>query len=232
MIDVRRSADRGHGEHGWLTSAHTFSFADYYDARQTGFGALRVINEDRVQPARGFGVHGHRNMEIVSYVLSGALEHRDSLGTGAILRAGDVQRISAGSGVEHSEFNASATELLHFIQVWIEPQHRGGVPDYAQRHFDLQATRGALVNVINPAGAHGALSIGQDASLYIGALPPAAHAFHTLHRGRRGYVQVTRGSVHLNGCALSVGDGARITAEEELEFRTASGGEVMLFDLA
>jgi hypothetical protein len=232
MLAVRRSDARGHANHGWLDSYHTFSFADYYDPREMGFGSLRVINEDRVQPGMGFGTHPHRDMEIVSYVLEGALEHRDSLGTGSLIRPGDVQRMSAGTGVRHSEFNASDRELVHFLQIWIEPSVRGVQPSYEQKTFGAQDKRGRLRLVASPDGAQGSVTIHQDAKLFASLLDGADEVSYALPADRKAYVHVARGEVEVNGNKLAAGDGARILAEPQLRFANARGAEVLLFDLA
>jgi hypothetical protein len=232
MLTVRRSDARGHANHGWLDSYHTFSFADYYDPREMGFGSLRVINEDRVQPGMGFGTHPHRDMEIISYVLEGALEHRDSLGTGSVIRPGDVQRMSAGTGVRHSEYNASERELVHFLQIWIEPSVQGVKPSYEQKTFGAQDKRGRLRLVASPDGAEGSVTIHQDAKLFAGLLDGADEVSHALPADRKAYVHVARGEVEVNGQRLSAGDGARISDEPQLRFANARGAELLLFDLA
>jgi len=232
MLAVRRSEARGHADHGWLDSRHTFSFADYYDPREMGFGSLRVINEDRVQAGKGFGTHPHRDMEIISYVLEGALEHRDSLGTGSIIRPGDVQRMSAGTGVRHSEYNPSQQELVHFLQIWIEPKVRGVQPSYEQKAFSAGEKRGRLRLVASPDGAQGSVQINQDAWVYATLLDGDEAASYTLPAGHQAYVHVARGAVEVNGQPLSAGDGARITAEAELRFANGRQAEVLLFDMA
>jgi redox-sensitive bicupin YhaK (pirin superfamily) len=232
MLTVRKSHARGHANHGWLDSYHTFSFADYYDPREMGFGSLRVINEDRVQPGMGFGTHPHRDMEIISYVLEGALEHRDSLGTGSVIRPGDVQRMSAGTGVRHSEYNASERELVHFLQIWIEPSVQGVKPSYEQKTFGAQDKRGRLRLVASPDGAEGSVTIHQDAKLFAGLLDGADEVSHALPADRKAYVHVARGEVEVNGQRLSAGDGARISDEPQLRFANARGAELLLFDLA
>jgi redox-sensitive bicupin YhaK (pirin superfamily) len=232
MMELRRSEERGLADHGWLKSFHTFSFADYHDPAHMGFGALRVINEDRVQPGMGFGTHGHRDMEIISYVLEGALEHKDSMGNGSIIRPGDVQRMSAGTGVRHSEYNPSASEGVHFLQIWIEPGVRGVVPSYEEKHFDAASKRGRMRLVASPDGREGSVTIHQDARLYAALLDGAESAVHALARGRRAYVHVARGEVVANGHALRAGDALKATGESEIRLEGGRGAEVLLFDLA
>ena len=238
MISVRKASDRGHAAHGWLDSFHTFSFADYHDPAQMGFGALRVINEDRVEAGAGFPTHGHRDMEIISYVLEGAIAHKDSMGTGAELRPGEVQRMSAGTGVTHSEFNASKTEGLHFLQIWIVPNVRGAAPTYEQKMFGDER-RGKLRVVVSPDGRDGSLSILQDATVFATILAQGQTVEHSLAHGRRAWVQVARGEATLNGTKLAQGDGAAITNEAKLALTGAGGAsgtsgetELLLFDLA
>jgi len=231
MIQLRKSAERGHAHHGWLNSYHSFSFADYYDPQHMGFSVLRVINEDRVQPGEGFPTHGHRDMEIVSYVLEGALEHQDSMGTGSVIRPGDVQRMSAGTGVRHSEFNASKSELVHFLQIWILPDRGGHAPGYEQKHFDRSDLDGRLRLIASPDGREGSVTIHQDALLYATKLDGAMNVSHTLAPGRRAWVQVARGSVSLNGQPLTAGDGARVENELLLRLEQAHHAEVLVFDL-
>lgn len=232
MMTLRRSEDRGQADHGWLKSFHSFSFADYHDPEHLGFGALRVINEDRVQPGKGFGTHGHRDMEIISYVLAGALEHKDSLGNGSVIRPGDVQRMSAGTGVRHSEFNPSAGEGVHFLQVWIEPAERGIAPGYEEKHFDAAGKRGRLRLIASPDGRDGSVTIHQDALLFAGLLDGAETAVHALAAGRRAYVHVARGEVSVNGQALRAGDALKATGEREIRLAEGKDAEVLLFDLA
>ena len=231
MIQVRKSADRGHANHGWLDSYHTFSFADYHDPAHVQFSVLRVINEDRVVPGEGFPTHGHRDMEIVSYVLEGALEHKDSMGTGSVIRPGDVQRMSAGTGVRHSEFNASKSELVHFLQIWILPQTNSIAPGYEQKHFAPADLAGRLRLIASPDGRDGSVTIHQDALLYATKLDGAMNLSHTLAAGRRAYVHVARGSVVLNGTPLAVGDGARIEKETQVQLDNGRDAEVLVFDL-
>jgi hypothetical protein len=232
MISLRKSADRGQADHGWLVSRHTFSFADYYDPREMGFGTLRVINDDRVAPGQGFGTHPHRDMEIISYVLDGALEHRDSMGTGSVIRPGDVQRMSAGTGVTHSEYNPAPDTPVHFLQIWIEPAVRGVKPGYAQKNFPEAEKRGRLRLVASPDGAEGSISINQDARVYAALIDGAEKATHVLPAGRRAYVHIARGEVDLNGQKLGPGDGAKIVAEADLRFTNGKGAEVLVFDMA
>ena len=231
MLQIRKSNERGHADHGWLNSYHTFSFADYVDPQQMGFSALRVINEDRVQPGEGFPTHGHRDMEIISYVLNGALEHKDSLGTGSVIRPGDVQRMSAGSGVRHSEYNASAEQPVHFLQIWIVPNQPGGAPGYEQQHFAPEELNGRLRLIAAPDVQEGAVTLRQDARLYATRLDGEQEVTHILAPGRRAYVQVARGSVQLNGVPLAAGDGARVENETTLRLYVGANAEVLLFDL-
>ncbi|HET9959603.1 MAG TPA: pirin family protein [Polyangiaceae bacterium] len=229
MLKIRRASERGHANHGWLDSFHSFSFADYYDPNHMGFRNLRVINEDRVAPGRGFGTHGHRDMEIVSYVLEGALEHKDSLGTGSVIRPGDVQRMSAGTGVTHSEFNASRDEEVHFLQIWLLPGGRGLKPSYEQKTFE--PATGALRLIVSPTGEGESLTIHTDARIYAASLTAGQSAQHTVATGRHAWVQVARGSLVLNGRELSVGDGAAISDESSLSLEARSDAEVLVFDL-
>lgn len=231
MIQVRRSEERGHANHGWLDSRHTFSFADYYDPDYMGYGPLRVINEDRVEPAAGFPTHGHRDMEIISYVLEGALEHKDSLGTGSVIRPGDVQRMSAGTGVRHSEFNASKTEPVHFLQIWIEPDMRGIKPGYEQKHFEAADLAGRMRLIASPDGADGSVRIQQDARVYATKLGTGDAVSHRLAAARRAYVQVARGEAVVNGQKLGAGDGAAVEEETEIKLASPSTAEVLVFDL-
>ena len=231
MIVLRRAEDRGHANHGWLDSYHTFSFADYYDPNEMGFGSLRVINEDRVQAGMGFGTHPHRDMEIISYVLEGALEHKDSIGTGSVIRPGDVQRMSAGTGVRHSEFNGSKSDLVHFLQIWIQPNVRGVEPSYEQKTFSAQDKRGRLRLVASTDGAEGSVRIHQDARVYAALLDGAEHESYDLAPQRLAYVHVARGSVELNGQVLRAGDGAKIEQETRIELANGKQAEVLLFDL-
>ena len=232
MIEVRRGRERGHAQHGWLESYHSFSFADYYDPAHQGFGALRVINEDRVQPGTGFGTHGHRDMEILSYVLEGALAHKDSMGNGSIIVPGDVQRMSAGRGVLHSEFNHAKDAATHFLQIWLEPNVRGIAPGYEQRHFDDASKRGRLRLVASPDGAGGSLTIHQDARVYVALIDGAERAVHALGAGRRAYVHVARGRLVVSGTSLEAGDALKASAVGEIALERGAGAEVLLFDLA
>jgi hypothetical protein len=231
MITVRRAAERGHADHGWLDTYHSFSFADYHDPRHMGWGPLRVINEDRVAPGEGFPPHAHRDMEIVTYVLSGALEHKDSLGTGSVIRPGDVQRMSAGTGVRHSECNPSATEPVHLLQIWIEPARRGIAPGYEQKAFPDADKRGRLRVIASPEGRAGSVTIQQDAVVSATVLEPGERVTHTLGAGRRAWVQVARGAVTLNGQPLAQGDGAAVADVRELVLAAVEPAEVLLFDL-
>lgn len=232
MIAVRKSTDRGVGRHGWLTTHHTFSFANYYDPRHMGFRTLRVINEDTVAPARGFGAHQHDNMEIVSIVMEGALAHRDSTGGDGVLRRGEVQRMSAGTGVTHSEFNGSETEPVHFFQIWILPERAGITPGYEQKLFPEEERRGKLRLLVAPGGADGALTIHQDVRIYSAILGDGERVEHELAAGRAAWLQVARGSVQLNGTTLTQGDGAAVEDEKQLQIVASGDAEVLLFDLA
>jgi redox-sensitive bicupin YhaK (pirin superfamily) len=231
MLEVRKSNERGYADHDWLRSHHSFSFADYYDPQHVEFGPLRVINEDRVQPGMGFGTHGHRDMEIISYVLEGALEHKDSMGNGSVLRYGDVQRMSAGKGVMHSEFNHSKTEPVHFLQIWIQPNLRGIEGGYEEKHFKTEDKRGKLRLVASSDGREGSVLIHQDASLYAGLFDGNDEAKLTLAEGRRGYVHVVRGEIMANGVALQGGDAVKITGEKDVALTQAKDAEVLVFDL-
>jgi redox-sensitive bicupin YhaK (pirin superfamily) len=228
---VRRSGERGHAQHGWLDSFHSFSFADYHDPAHMGFGPLRVINEDRVQPGQGFGTHGHRDMEIISYVLDGGLEHRDSMGNGSVIRPGDVQRMSAGTGVRHSEFNASGRDPVHFLQIWIEPSVRGISPGYEERHFDDASKRGQWRLIASPDGREGSVLIHQDASLYVSRLEANESLEHAIAPGRRAYVHVIRGEVSVNGERLAAGDALKVEGETRIGAGDARAAEILLFDL-
>src|SRR5690349_19140020 len=216
MIQVRKAAERGHFDHGWLDTYHTFSFGDYYDPAHLGFRSLRVINDDRVQPDQGFGMHGHRDMEIVTYVLDGALEHKDSMGNGSILRAGNLQRMSAGTGVRHSEFNPSPREPVHLYQIWLLPERQGLPPSYEERAIADADKQGRLRLVASPDGAEGSLTIHQDARVYLAKLAPGDAVQHRLTPGRAAWLQVLRGEVRLGSDALAEGDGAAITDEANL----------------
>ena len=231
MITTRKANERGHAEHGWLDSYHTFSFADYHDPREMGFSALRVINEDRVQPKMGFGTHGHRDMEIISYVLDGQLSHKDNMGTGSVIVPGDVQRMSAGRGVLHSEFNPSATDPVHFLQIWIEPAARGIPASYEQARVEPAAKRGKLALLAAPSGEGGAVVIHQDARVYAGMFDGAETATHTLAPGRRAYAHVARGNVAVNDTPLGPGDAVRIEGETAVRIAGGRDAELLLFDL-
>ena len=232
MVEIRRSQERGHAQHGWLDSFHSFSFADYHDPAHMGFGPLRVINEDRVQPGQGFGTHGHRDMEIISYVLEGGLAHRDSMGNGSVIRPGDVQRMSAGTGVHHSEFNASEREGVHFLQIWIEPNVRGMKPSYEEKNFDADSKRGRLRLIASPDGRDGSVTIHQDASLYATVLDGDAPVEFAQKAGRRTYVHVIRGEVQANGERLGAGDAMKVSGEARVRLENGRNAEVLLFDLA
>lgn len=231
MIQVRRSEERGHAHHGWLDTYHSFSFADYYDPNFMGFGPLRVINEDKVAPAAGFPTHPHRDMEIITYILDGALEHKDSLGTGSVIRPGEVQRMSAGTGVRHSEYNPSRTEPVHLLQIWIEPNQRGVAPGYEQQAFAPESLANTLRLIASPDGRDGSVTIHQDARIYAGRISDAGSVQHRLAPARRAYVQVARGEVTLNGQTLRAGDGAALEAEAQVNLSSPSAGEVLVFDL-
>ena len=231
MLTVRQAGERGHANHGWLDSWHTFSFADYHDPREMGFGALRVINDDKVEPGQGFGMHGHRDMEIITYVLEGALEHKDSMGNGSVIRPGDVQRMSAGTGVRHSEFNPSREERVHLLQIWIEPRITGVRPSYEEKQFGTAEKKGQLRLIASPDGRKGSVTIHQDAHLYAALFDGKDAVAHRLAPGRRAYVHVARGAVKVNGVELKGGDGAKIAEESELEFSGAKQAELLLFDL-
>ena len=231
MLTVRQAGERGHANHGWLDSWHTFSFADYHDPREMGFGALRVINDDKVEPGQGFGMHGHRDMEIITYVLEGALEHKDSMGNGSIIRPGNVQRMSAGTGVRHSEFNPSSGERVHLLQIWIEPRITGVRPGYEEKQFGTADKTGRLRLIASPDGREGSVTIHQDAYVHASVLDGKDAVTHRLAPGRRAYVHVARGAVKVNGVELKGGDGAKITEESEIGFSGAKQAELLLFDL-
>ena len=231
MITPRRSKERGHADHGWLDTFHTFSFADYWDPQYMGWGPLRVINEDFVAPGTGFPTHAHRDMEIITYVLDGALEHKDSLGTGSVITPGEVQRMSAGTGVRHSEFNASKSEAVHLLQIWIEPSRSGIAPGYEQKTFPEPARRGRLRLIAASDGRDGAVTIHQDASVYATNLDRGERVQHALAPGRLAWLQVARGALLLNGERLDQGDGAAIEAEPTLTLEALEPAEALLFDL-
>jgi len=232
MIRVRRSDERGRGRFDWLDSRHTFSFADYFDPNQMGFRALRVINEDRIAPGSGFPSHPHRDMEIITYVLEGAVAHKDSLGNGSVIRPGDVQRMSAGTGIIHSEFNASSTEPLHLLQIWIMPNERGIAPGYEQEPFDRGSARGRFALLAAAKDEGGIVTISADARLLVGTFEPHERASFEIAQGRHAWVQMARGELIMNGQALRAGDGAAISAERKIDFEAATAAEVLLFDLA
>lgn len=231
MIDVRRGEERGRTRIGWLDSAHTFSFGGYHDPHHMGFGVLRVINEDRVEPGRGFDPHSHRDMEIVSYVIEGALAHRDSMGTGSVIRPGELQRMSAGTGVTHSEYNESRDQTVHFLQIWIIPERHGVAPSYEQRAFSEDEKRDRLRLVASRDGREGSLILHQDVDVYLTALTAGARVSHSLASGRHAWVQVVRGGAELNGLALAAGDGAAVTDEKLIEVGAIEPAEVLVFDL-
>ena len=231
MITLRKSSNRGHADHGWLQSWHTFSFADYHDPAEMGWHGLRVINEDIVQPGKGFGMHGHRDMEIVTWILDGALEHKDSMGNGEVIRPGEAQRMSAGKGVLHSEFNPSQEQATHLLQIWIEPNVRGVRPSYEQTFFPSEERRGRLRLVASHDGREGSVTIHQDAALYAALLAPGETVRHALAAGRHAYLHVARGAVRLNSQSLRDGDGAKIADEAELDIAATSDAEILLFDL-
>ncbi|HWU96998.1 MAG TPA: pirin family protein [Oxalicibacterium sp.] len=231
MLEIRKSEDRGHANHGWLDSYHTFSFANYYDEEHMGFGPLRVINEDRVNAGEGFGTHGHRDMEIISYVLEGELAHKDSMGTGSVIRPGDVQRMSAGSGVRHSEFNHSQDQTTHFLQIWIQPNVNGIPPSYEEKHFSAEEKRGRLRLIASSDGADGSVLIHQDAKLYAGLFDGSETASLGLAEGRLAYVHVARGAVEVNGVALRTGDALKVSDTDTLTIANGQQAEVLVFDL-
>jgi redox-sensitive bicupin YhaK (pirin superfamily) len=232
MLQLRKAGERGYADHGWLRSFHSFSFADYYDPEHVEFGALRVINEDRVAAGQGFGTHAHRDMEIISYVLEGQLEHKDSIGTGSVIEPGDVQRMSAGSGVRHSEFNPSRTAPVHFLQIWIQPDRRGIEPSYEQKRFEPEAKRGRLRLIASADAREGSVTLQQDARIYAGLFNGNERAQQKLAPGRRAYVHVARGEISVNGEALDAGDAAMLTDESEVRLENGKDAEVLLFDLA
>jgi redox-sensitive bicupin YhaK (pirin superfamily) len=231
MFAIRRAADRGHADYGWLNTYHTFSFNDYYDPNYMGFRVLRVMNEDRVAPAKGFGTHGHSDMEIISYVLEGALEHKDSLGHGSVLRPGELQRITAGKGILHSEFNPSTSEGVHFYQVWLLPRDRGLPPGYQQRSFADKRASGQWTLVASADGRADSLHIEQDANVYLASLETDQHLSHHFADNRFGWLQVLRGAVNVGGQRLDASDGVAVGQLGELDIQAAEAAEVMLFDL-
>jgi redox-sensitive bicupin YhaK (pirin superfamily) len=231
MITIRAHQDRGHADHGWLDTRHTFSFANYFDPQHMGYSVLRVINDDRVAPGQGFGTHPHQDMEIVSIVLAGVLEHKDSMGNGTQIRPGDVQRMSAGTGVVHSEFNGSEQEPVHFLQIWILPAAKGIAPGYEQTHFPADELQGNLCLIVSPDGRDGSLTIHQDVSLYRAALAAGETVTHELQPGRRAYVHIAQGSARLNGQPLEAGDGARVQSESIIRLEGIDQADVLVFDL-
>lgn len=232
MITIRKAEERGHANHGWLDSHHTFSFANYYDPKHMGFRTLRVINEDRVSPSNGFGTHGHRDMEIITYVLEGALEHKDSIGTGSVIQPGEVQRMSAGTGILHSEFNHSQTQPVHFLQIWLLPEKKGLSPSYEQRNFSPAKTPGKLHLVAARDGRENAVTVHQDVDLYAAVLKEGDRISHTLKPQRHTWVQVARGTITLNSLPLNTSDGAAISEETDVVIEATKDAEILLFDLA
>ena len=231
MLHIRKSHERGHANHGWLDSWHTFSFADYCDPKHMGFSCLRVINDDRIAAAAGFPTHPHRDMEMITYVLEGALEHKDSMGTGSVIRPGDVQRITAGTGITHSEFNASENDPIHLLQIWIAPAQRGLTPSYEQKFFSDTEKQGQLRLVVSPDGLDGSISIQQNAFLYASLLHQGDQVSHHLAQGRCAYLHVARGELELNGQTLTAGDSAAITEEPNITISSRKSAEFLLFDL-
>ena len=233
MIIIRPAQERGNANFGWLDSKHTFSFGSYYDTLQMGFSSLRVINEDKVQPGQGFGTHSHQNMEIISYVLQGELEHKDSIGNGSVIRPGDVQRMSAGTGIAHSEFNASTTDLVHFLQIWIMPDRAGIQPSYEQKNFSLDEKQGRLRLVASPDGRDNSVTIHQDANLYVAVLNKGDRVDYNTNNNRSLWIQLARGSAEINSQTLQTGDGAAITQETDIKLAAINDNtEILLFDLA
>lgn len=231
MIQIRRSSERGHFDHGWLKTYHTFSFADYHDSKWMGFRTLRVINEDFVQSGEGFGTHPHRDMEIVTYVLEGALEHKDSMGNGSVIVPGEVQRMSAGTGVTHSEFNHSRTDLVHLLQIWILPEKKGITPGYEQKTFSSEDKKGRLRLIASHNGRDGSVTIHQDTDLYETTLKTGEKVEHAMKPNRHAWVQVTRGAILINGQLLEAGDGAALSGESSLQLEGKKEAEVLVFDL-
>ena len=230
MMKIRKANERGHAEHGWLDTYHTFSFADYYDPQWTGFRSLRVINDDLVMPGNGFGTHPHRDMEIITYVLSGALEHKDSMGNGRVIRAGEVQYMAAGTGVQHSEFNPSKDEAVHLLQIWIQPDRKGTTPRYAEKSL-ADAPAGTLHLVASKTGRDGSISIQQDADLWLAKLDAGNDVKHNLAKGRHAWIHVAEGEVSLNGKKLSGGDAAAVSEERLVALSAIKPSQVLLFDL-
>lgn len=231
-IDVRKATERGHANYGWLDTHHTFSFAYYFDREYMGFHSLRVINEDKVSPGNGFGTHGHRDMEIITYVLAGALEHKDSAGHVGVLKPGDVQHMSAGTGIMHSEYNHSKSDEVHFLQIWLQPNARGLKPTYNQKSFDLAKNSGKLHLVVAKDGRNGSLKVNQDVDLFAGVLQEGDRYSYSLESERYGWVQVARGEIDLNGFSLTAGDGAALTEVNDVSILAKSNAEILLFDLA
>lgn len=231
MLNIHRNSERGAANHGWLQSNHSFSFGHYYNPEQMGFGPLLVINEDRVEPSKGFGTHGHEDMEIISYVIKGALEHKDSIGNGSVIRYGDVQRMSAGTGVRHSEFNHSNSERVHFLQIWIEPNVKGIPPSYEEKHFDQASKTGQLRLIASPDRKDGSVLIHQDAYIYASILSAGDELEHSIANGRTAYVHVIRGQIDVCGNTLKTGDALKITETNLIDFRNASEVEFLFFDL-
>lgn len=231
MIEIHRSAERGHFNRGWLDSKFSFSFSEYYNPARMGFSALRVINEDVILPGMGFGMHGHNDMEIVTYILDGVLEHKDSLGTGSVIYPGDVQRMSAGTGIRHSEYNPSQDATVHLLQIWLLPANKGVKPSYEQKTFESKEKRGKLCLVASPDGTKGSMTIGQDVRLYAMLLDGTERAAFSLTQGRQAYVHVARGSLAMNGMALAAGDGVQVTEATDLVLDNGKQAELLLFDL-
>lgn len=231
MLELRRSEDRGHADHGWLNAYHSFSFGDYYDPQHMGFGSLRVINEDRIKPGSGFGTHGHKDMEIITYVLEGELAHQDNMGNGSVIRPGDVQRMSAGQGVMHSEFNHAEGASTHLLQIWILPNVQGIAPGYEERRFDAAEKRGRLRLIASPDGQDGSVTIHQDAKLYAGLLDGLEQAVYPISARRKVYLHLAQGELSVNGIALKAGDALRITDEDHITLDAGRQAEVLLFDL-
>jgi len=231
MIEVRLAAERGAANLGWLDSKHTFSFGGYHDPKHMGFGNLRVINEDRVQPGQGFATHGHEDMEIISYIIEGALEHKDSMGNGAVMKSGEVQRMTAGTGVTHSEFNPSSDAVVHFLQIWILPEKQGLEPGYEQKNYSANDKRNKLLLIASPTGRAESIHIHQDVNLYASVLDPDATLTHQIVTGRRGWIQVVSGAIDVNGNSLNEGDGASISDTTDLQITATIETELLLFDM-
>lgn len=231
MIEIRKASERGHANHGWLDTWHSFSFADYFDPEHMGFSVLRVINDDRIAPGAGFPTHSHHDMEIITYLLQGTLEHKDSMGNGSVIRPGEIQRMSAGSGIKHSEFNASESEEAHLLQIWIEPKERGLTPSYEQKALDVAGKNSALSLLASPDGQNGSVTIHQDVRLYASLLREDEEINYSLPSGRRAYIHLARGKLKLNGCELEAGDGAKIWEENINLLSTVAGSEALIFDL-